>query len=779
MLPDILHICCRNRTLRKKGSTMKYRITTIPENLLFIILLSLPFQGLFAQSFRGLVLDAASGNPVPFAVIYLDELQSTAVTDVSGIFTFRELPPEALQIHISYVGYKTLDAIIDVRQRTSDTFRLETAHTRLKELVISVPHGKLEYENVVAIERQQLERLRNAAPLTLAAAVSAIPGVALYSTGPGIGKPVIRGLSGNRIVTYAQNIRIENQQWGDEHGLGVGEIGIESVEVIKGPASLLYGADALGGVMYFVDERYAPQGHYEARAAVRLHSNDLSGSSDFAFKVNRKNVKFNLFASAAGHGDYQVPDASRIYNTRFSEENLKAAFGYNKGIWISNLRYSYLINHFGISEGDSVYLGAGDYAMTLPFQRVAQQTLSWENTLYTGDSKWKMILGLTDNRRMEFEDDAQQPALDMQLQTGTYDLKWYSAPIGKKLTLIGGSQGMWQLNGNRGPELLIPDARTLDFGLFLMANIEVRKLTMQAGLRFDQRSILTEEQLAGSILFPALKRSFRSPNFSFGASYRAGHFTLRSNWSSGFRAPNASELLSNGVHEGTLQYVLGNTELRSEEAAQSDLSLAFENEHIEFQINPFFNVISNYIFLAPLDSVVAGVPLYRYEQADARLYGGEAMLHIHPHAVHWLHLESSLSSVWGRRADAIPLPRIPAVRILSSISASWTAKKHSGKGEVFLNHQYYFAQRNTAPFESATGPYGLTDAGISYVLESKGRSFRIKSGVRNLFNTRYIPHLSRFKPMGIPNPGRNFYLSLEIALNGNLREREERVRGGS
>ncbi len=746
---------------------------TGPANLFFILLLCLPLQGLFAQTFRGLVLDAASDNPVPFAVIYLDELQSTAVTDVKGVFTFRELPPEALHIHISYVGYKTLDAIIDIRQRTSDTFRLEAAHTRLKELVISVPHGKLEYENVVAIERQRLDRLKNAAPLTLAAAVSAMPGVALYSTGPGIGKPVIRGLSGNRIVTYAQNIRVENQQWGNEHGLGVGEIGIESVEVIKGPASLLYGADALGGVMYFVDERYAPQGQYEARAGIGLHSNDLSGSSDFAFKVNRKNVKFNLFASAAAHGDYRVPDASRIYNTRFSGENLKAALGYNKGIWISNLRYSYLLNHFGISEGDSIYRGASDYGMTLPFQRVAQQMLSWENTLYTGDSKWKMILGLSENRRKEFEDDAERPALDMQLQTGTYDLKWYSAPLAEKLTFIAGSQGMWQVNGNHGPELLVPDARTLDFGLFLMANIKVRKLTMQAGLRFDQRSIMTEEQLAGSLLFPALKRSFQGPNFSFGASYRAGHFTLRSNWSTGYRAPNASELLSNGVHEGTLQYVLGNADLRSEQAAQSDLSLSFENEHIEFQVNPFFNTISNFIFLAPLDSVVAGVPLFRYEQADARLFGGEALVHIHPHAIHWLHLESSLSSVWGRRADAVPLPRIPAVRIHSSISASWTANKHNGKGEVFLSHRYYFAQRHTAPFESATPAYSLLDAGISYVLESKGRSCRIKGGVKNVFNTRYIPHLSRFKPMGISNPGRNFYLSLEISLHGKLREGEE------
>ena len=736
----------------------------------FFLLICLSSQGLFAQSFHGLVLDATSNTPIPYAVIYLDELQSTAESDASGAFTLKELPAKALHIHISYVGYKTLDAIIDIRQQTSDTFRLEAAHTQLKELLISVPHGKLEYENVVAIERQQIDRLKNAAPLTLAAAVSTMPGVALYSTGPSIGKPVIRGLSGNSIVTYAQNIRIENQQWGDEHGLGVGDIGIESVEVIKGPASLLYGADALGGVLYFVDERYAAQGHYEARAGVQLHGNDLSAGPNLAFKVNRKNVKFNLFASAAAHGDYSVPGGTRIYNTRFTEENVKGALGYNKGIWISNLRYSYLLNHFGISEGDSIYRGASAYSMTLPFQRVTQHTLSWENSLYTGDSRWKMILGLSNNRRKEFEDDVQLPGLDMQLQTGTYDLKWYSAPLaGERLSFIAGSQGMWQFNSNLGSELLIPDARTLDASVFVITSMKVKKLTMQAGLRFDQRNILSHEQMADGILYPAFQKSYRSPNYSFGASYTSGHFTIRSNWSTGYRAPNTYELLSNGVHEGTLQYVLGNTALSSEQAAQSDLSLSFENEHIEFMINPFFNMISNYIFLAPLDSSIKGLPLYQYEQSDAQLYGGEARIHIHPHAIHWLHLESSLSSVWGRRADATPLPLIPAVRIISSISASFSHNERGGQGMLFLSHQYNFAQRRTAAFESPSPAYGLVDAGISYELDRKERNYRLKTGVRNLFNTRYIPHLSRFKPMGISNPGRDLYLSLEISLNGKLR----------
>ena len=183
-------------------------------------------------------------------------------------------------------------------------------------MVISVPGGKLQSENIVNIERRKLEQLQQTAPATLAEAISNIPGVEQNTTGTGIGKPVIRGLSGNRIVTYAQGIRIENQQWGAEHGLGVGEVGIESAEVIKGPASLLYGSDALGGVLYFVDERYAKHNTVEGFAQIRFLSNTLGIFNTLGTKLHKGRFKLNLFGTYTSNADYQTPNIRESVQTR-------------------------------------------------------------------------------------------------------------------------------------------------------------------------------------------------------------------------------------------------------------------------------------------------------------------------------------------------------------------------------------------------------------------------------------------------------------------------------
>ena len=252
----------------------------------------------------------------------------------------------------------------------------------------------------------------------MAEAISNIPGVEQTTTGAGIGKPVIRGLSGNRIVTYAQGIRIENQQWGDEHGLGVGEVGIESVEVIKGPASLLYGSDALGGVLYFIDERYAQHNTVEGFVGTKFLSNTLGSKNSMGLKIHKNRLKFNLFGSYSSQADYKTPNASRVFNTRFDEKNIKGSLGFDAKKWISNLRYSYLQNNYGIVE-DAVFTTATEREFILPFQTIDNHNVSFENIVFTGNSKLNLTVGYTNNYRKEFEEDSNNQALGLQLNTFT------------------------------------------------------------------------------------------------------------------------------------------------------------------------------------------------------------------------------------------------------------------------------------------------------------------------------------------------------------------------
>jgi len=503
--------------------------------LIIIVFLQCNFTLIYAQSFQGRVLDKESEQPIAFAEVYFPELQTSTTTDINGNFSIEHFEQNKIHIQITFIGYQAIDEIINIDTIHQKTFYLEESHYELKEVVVSAPTGKLQGESVVNVAYKKIGELQRTSPLTLAETISNIPGVEQNTTGTGIGKPIIRGLSGNRIVTYAQGIRIENQQWGDEHGLGVGEIGIESVEVIKGPASLLYGSDALGGVLYFIDERYAKHNTYEVMAQSKFLSNAISFMNDIGFKIHKNKFKFNLFGSYSSHADYQIPNSESVFNTRFDEKNIKSSFGFNTTNWISNIRYSFLQNNFGITE-DAIYSNSKERKFVLPFQTISNHNLSFENKFYVKQSKLNTILGYSSNYRTEFEDDRSNQALGMKLNTFTYNIKW-NTPVYKDLiSFVFGSQGMSQENINNGEEVLIPDATTNDFGVFGLVNIESDNIQFQSGIRFDNRNIDTRTTQNIS----SFSNSFNGLTFSGGFVYNKEKTKYRANISSGFRAPNTS-----------------------------------------------------------------------------------------------------------------------------------------------------------------------------------------------------------------------------------------------
>ncbi len=738
--------------------------------ILFLLVL-LSASTVFSQIFTGTVLDSETEQPVPFADVFFVELNTGRATDNQGNFTIQHYHPKSIQILISFVGYATLKEEIDLNKISEKTFYLEPNHIELEEIIVSVPTGKLQNENVVHVEQKKIAQLQQSASLTLAEAITNIAGVEINTTGVGIGKPIIRGLSGNRIVTYAQGIRIENQQWGSEHGLGVGDVGIESVEVIKGPASLLYGSDALGGVLYFVDERYAKHNSLEGFAQTKFLSNTLGSINNIGIKLHNEKLLLNIFGTYASHADYSTPANERVLNTRFDEKNIKASMGYHKNNWVSNIRYSFLQNSFGITT-DANYSNLTNRIPNLPFQKINNHNISVENTLFMGESSWDLVLGYTTNDRKEFEDDVTNAALAMQLNSSTYNLKWSSPAINNKIEFIVGSQGMHQTNQNNGQEVLIPDATTIDVGGFTIANINLDKVHFQAGIRYDARSINSEEMKDefGAVIIEGLNTSFNSINYSAGIAYSKNVISLRANVASGFRAPNTSELLSNGVHEGTNRYEIGDPNLVSEQAIQTDFSITFRNEHIKISANPYLNHIANYIFLSPTSTSIDNAPVFEYKQTNATLVGGEFGFHYHPHSIHWLHIESNLASVYAKDEQDRPLPLIPATNINTTIKIEFASKRKVRVKDIYFQDIYKLAQNRASAFETNTPSYNLINLGSTFEIATKNQPIAINLGVKNLLNTTYIDHLSRFKPMGITNPGINIYIGLKVKFNKQLKE---------
>ena len=743
-------------------------------NFLILVLISLSS---FAQDFSALVVDAKSNKPLENVEIYFPELKTGTITDAEGHFIINHFSQKKIHIQITHLGYMSLDIYLDRAGENTKKIYLEEDHFELDEVLVSRSTGKLQRENTVSVVYKSTKELKLNAPLSIGESLTSISGVNVTSTGVGIAKPVIRGLSGNRIVTYSQGIRVENQQWGDEHGVGVGNVGVEGVEIIKGPASLLYGSDALGGVLYFIDERYAKHDQAEGFVQSRFNSATMGSSSTIGYKAHQGIWKLNAFGGYTSHSDYKTPDLGKVHNTRFDEKNFKTSFGFNLKNWISNARYSYLQNNYGIVE-DAIYTDSNKRSFEMPNQLIDNHSVSFENVFFTRGSKLDVKFGYTFNDRREFEEHHDHDeheegeneeeneeveeghTMGLELSTYTYNIKWKSQKIAGLFDVVLGSQGMYQNNTNTGEEVLIPDGNTKDIGLFALSNFDFDALKLQVGLRVDQRILDTENMVIDESTFETLNKIYSGLSFSGGVVYDFDKVQLRANIASGFRAPNTSELLSDGSHGGTNRYEKGNRDLINETAIQVDFSVSYKNKHFEFEINPFINRINNYIYIAPINENIEEQPVFQYVQKDAILYGGELGVHYHPHKIHWLHVESDLSTVLAQDFFGNALPLIPQTNLNTLLRAEMNGKSTFRMKSVFLQYLYKFDQDRVSDLESTTAAYGLTNLGITIEAFSKEKPLDIELGVKNVFNKVYIDHLSRFKTLEIPNIGINFYLGL-------------------
>ncbi|MFV8366916.1 TonB-dependent receptor [Flavobacterium sp. XS1P27] len=736
----------------------------------FIIALFLGFSAMLQaqNTLSGTVTDLKN-QPIKGVSVYASELHKGTTTDENGKYTFSNLPNRNLKISFTFVGFATQNKTITSLQKenTLDVI-LEEAIFEMDEVIVSTAFNKIQSQNVMKVEHESIKNLQRKGTATLIEGLATIPGVSQVSTGTSIGKPVIRGLSGNRVLVYSQGVRIENQQFGDEHGLGLNDSGIESVEVIKGPASLLYGSDALGGVLYFNPEKFADANTFKANFSQKYFSNTAGSSSSLGLKTSTDNWKFMARGSYNTHSDYKISGGERVTNTRYNETDFKTGIGYSNAKFSSVLRYNYNELDLGIPE-DGIADQTTSKKTGFPKQGVFNHLLSLNNVFFFEKSKLDVDLGYVANDRSEFED-SDVAILHMKLKTFNYNAKYHLPKMGKIETILG-VQGMHQTNTNSGEEYLIPDAVTNDFGVFGTANYEWNTNVLQAGLRFDNRNITTDAQgIAGEEgSFEAIDKSYDSFNASLGYKTNlADDLTLRLNVASGFRAPNLAELTSNGVHEGTNRYEVGNSDLETEQNVQTDLNLEYKTDHFEFFVNGFYNHINNYIYTSPTGEVIDENAVFDYVQDNAKLYGGEVGLHFHPHPLDWLHFETSFETVTGEKESRSVgrdyLPLIPANNWNNTIRTEFKIKNWLEDGFATLNVSSTFNQKNVSGFETESNGYNLVNLGFGGTVKLGKTAFDVNINGNNLFDKRYIAHLSRLKTDGIPNIGRNIVLGVNFNL---------------
>ena len=477
-------------------------------------------------------------------------------------------------------------------------------HIELKQVVVTGPTGAVKMQDMSMpagiVDRNSL---RMTPATNIVDAVAKLPGVSQVSTGSGISKPVISGLGYNRVVVVADGVRQEGQQWGDEHGVEIDGNAVSSVEVLKGPASLLYGSDALAGVLKLNTDPVVPLGKMRLNVNTEYHTNSGLVNYSFNYGGNKQGLAWNIrYGDKFAHA-YKTPGDGYVPNTQFRERALSGMLGINKEWGHTRLIGSYFHLTPSIAEGErdpltgeleQPYADAKTYHHGLPYQQVYHYKAVLDNAFYLGDGRLNAVLAYQQNRRQEFEE-PDEYGLYLKLHTVNYNVHYVTRRLGEDWRITSGVSGMWQRSLNEGDEYLIPDYSLFDFGAFVTTTANVGSWALNGGLRFDNRHLDSRELMDdGALRFHAFKRDFNGFTASVGAVWHATeHLDLRANAARGFRAPNISELASNGVHEGSLRYEVGNRDLKPEFSLQFDLGAELTTSWLDAQLSLFSNRIDN------------------------------------------------------------------------------------------------------------------------------------------------------------------------------------------
>ena len=781
-----------------------------------------------------------NNHPLSAASIYIPDLRKGSVADELGNYQIKNIPSGTYLVEVNYVGYETLTETIYFNESKKLNFEMKIAVTEENEIVITGTSKATSIKRnplpIISINKQFLQQNLSS---NIIDAIAKVPGISAVTTGPNVSKPFIRGLGFNRILTLYDGVRQEGQQWGDEHGIEVDDNTVLKVEVIKGPASLIYGTDAVAGVVNMIPANPPSKGKITGNIYNQFQTNNRMIENSATIAGNTNDITWGGTFSHKLATNYQNKFDGRVYNTGFAETNFSGNAGLNKSWGYSRIGISVFNDLQEIPDGnrDSAtrkftklvseenntrqIVSEKDlesYKISNIHQHVQHYRIYSTNNFILGSGRIAVNLAYQKSIRKEFENPEDNiPGLFLNLNTYTYDAKYYFHESAG-FSVTSGLNGMYQKNNaDKGTEFIIPSYNQFDIGPFLYAKKTMGELEIAGGLRFDVRNFNGKNLYVGregssnegkpvyngdtanaEHLFYAYKHSFSGFSGSLGLSYKIdNNWNLKVNVGRGYRAPNISEISSNGVHPGTKIYQIGNPEFKPEFNLQQDIGLTYNSTHVTINADLFNNDIKNYIYNQKLlnvqgnDSVIVpGNETFKYVAAKANLYGGEFTIDIHPHPFDWLHFENSLSVVYGSNkgvngkisSDAKYLPFIPPLRTMSELRGNF---KNIGKrfGNAFLKFQMeIYAAQNRVYLENNTETitpgYHLFNTGMGTDIKNKRGNtlFNVSIFCNNIFDISYQSHLNRLKYFeeypgnftgrnGIYNMGRNISLKLNVPLH--------------
>lgn len=751
---------------------------------------------------EGTVTDPDTHEMLSGAEIKILNLNRQILSDSAGHFLFEGMCPGIYDLHIRHIHCEPVTFHIHLKDDYKQTIQLNHFYNSLEQVTVSSDLLKQGASASSELKGHELEQTRG---LSLGEALKKIAGVSNLQTGTNIYKPVINGLHSSRVLIINNGIRQEGQQWGSEHAPEIDPYIANKLTVIKGAASIRYGGDAIGGVVLVEPKSLTRLPGVTGEINTAFFSNNRMGvvSGILEGNLNKLNpFSWRVQGTLKRGGNARTPNYW-LQNSGLAEYNFSAAAGWNRDKWGTELFFSSFDTRIGIFTGSHIgnttdlinAINSGDppnyitdagfsYEIDRPRQQVRHYLLKSNSFFQTGNAgKLNVILATQYNRRQEYDlkkfaSSADVPQLDLQITTYTGEIVWDHYNW-KGLRGSMGISSMYQDNWYQY-RLFIPQYQLFNTGLFMMEKWNVNKLSFEAAARYDIRNMYNIFANDGNA-YPS--KNFGSFSGNFGIIYATeNNQRLTANLSTGWRAPNVNELYSDGLHHGSARIEKGNPLLQAERA--NSIIAGYQNNQKKWQMEAevFYKHIENFIFLRPTYppqlTIRGAFPSFEFDQADARLYGGDISLAVQPGDHINLRLKSTLLWAWNISAGDWLIQMPPnqheaELQYLFTDAGKWK-QPYCKLSIIYTEKQKRVPQKGnieikqndgTIKLESDYAPpppsYFLTsfEAGASF--QTKDRPLSMILAVNNIFNTVYRNYMNAFRYYA-DEMGANISLKLKI-----------------
>jgi iron complex outermembrane receptor protein len=756
------------------------------------MLLLLAIIEMNAQNFVNGKITDNKGAALPGVNVLLHQNQTGTISNVDGSYKL-SIPSnlKIITLEFTYIGYRTQAKTIEVQTNTSSDYtldiQLEQSQLSLQEITVTAGFIKKKDEVPYPIETVKRKDIITSGEMNLSRAIARTPGVYFTNFGLGGGQPVIRGLTNTNLVTLNNGIKQESFQFSSNHPFLIDEYTASHIEIIKGPASLQYGSDAVGGVVNIVRERPATPNSIEGDVVSQYHSNTNGYLNSVGIKGSLDKFFFGLRGSLKSHEDYSDGDDNAVDNTRLNENNLSLNTGYRSDRGLFTLNYNYTDAEYGIQNQPQINLFANPLSSTLLsedrknevwYQDLENHLITSNNTVFFGRNTLDIDLGYQSNTReliaggINPQDQLVAPqVVSMELNTFTYNTK-YKIQTENNNYILGVNGAIIRNEADEEkPNIPMPDADINDIGVYAIGDFQLSEnLILTSGLRYDFRNMQSFPVATTNTDRFKVDNTYNSINGSLGITYNfSENQFFKANLARGFRSPNIPELTQNGIHGGRFEQ--GDPDLDAQSNYQVDLTYHFHNSWATINIAPFFNAIDNYIYLIQTNEAapIGGGNIFQHVQNDANLYGGEIAIDIHP--LDWLGIHSSYSLIRADITDdnqGIEHPTFtPQDRLTAELRFQQEDLGFFKKPYSSIEVQHFFEQTRTGQNEANTSAFTLLNARIGAEVFIGKQNLDVFITGTNLLNETYFDHLSVTKPLELNMIGRNVMFGLRLPFSIN------------